>query len=188
MKYLLALLLPWLLHADPLICSQYVSKNKEAVRALDFLRKYEGRYNFGGCKLEIHVCDTYSDKDDKGELAGDVLLIDKRGREFYVPIYIWKAPSDLTWYEIINGKRVVNYKYKDFTPNPKTWGAESIELEMYTHWDNPKLEHVEIGYYQRKEYVKEDREYRFKWAICEEDAPPRRDDEEDGDSFWSWLK
>jgi len=168
MKWLLLLLISAAAHADPQVCSKYMSGDPEMVKAIEFLKRYEGRYKFGGCQIELHVCDSFSDQDDRGDMAGDLLLVDKLNREFYVPLYFLKDQSDKLWFELINGKFVVNYKYEDRTDNPNTYGIESIEFEMYTYWNSTKLKHIEVGYYLRKDYEQNDHENKYQWANCDE--------------------
>lgn len=155
-------------YADPQVCSKYVSRDPEMIKAIEFLKRYEGSYTFGGCKIELHVCDSFSAADDRGDLVGDLLLIDKRKREFYVPLYFLQNQSDKFWFELFTGRITVNYKYEDRLPNPRTYGVESIELEINSEWSSPKLKHIEVGYYLRKDYIDQDRDNRYQWAVCEE--------------------
>lgn len=170
MKYLIGLFVTLTAYADPHTCSQYVKQDGKMNRAVEFLRRYQGRYQFGRCKVEIHVCGTYSEADDRGEMVGDVLIVDDRNREFYVPIYFLKQPSDRFWYRLQNGRILLNYKYEDRIPNPQTAGVESFHLEILSDRRNPQLARIEAGYYLRRDYVEKEHKHRYQWIICE--IPP----------------
>ncbi|MGE4131597.1 MAG: hypothetical protein AB7F86_08145 [Bdellovibrionales bacterium] len=170
MKNLIAILILFSSQAMASVdtCSRFVGQDKRFTQAIEFLKRYEGRYKFGGCQVELHVCQTISEQDDQGDLVADMLVIDQRGREFYAPIYFLQTTSKDFWYQLKNGRIMFHYKYEDRSPAQDTLGVESIHLEILSHWDNPALKKIEMGYYMRADYVKRHRKHRYQWAECEE--------------------
>lgn len=163
-----SLVISCLAHADSEVCGAYAATDAKMARAIEFLKRYQGSYEYGGCRIELHVCGSFSTQDDRGDMVADLLVTDKRGREFYAPIYFLQAESDRFRYELKNGRIMFHYKYEDRLANPQTSGVESIHLEILSHDQNPALKSLHLGYYLRKDFKEKHHKHRYQWVICEE--------------------
>ncbi|HMN69195.1 MAG TPA: hypothetical protein PKC28_11700 [Bdellovibrionales bacterium] len=157
-------------HADARVCSKYVGEDSEMARAVDFLRRYSGQYPLGQCGIELHVCESYSSHDDRGAMIGDILITDKFGRSFYVPLYFPRQNVREFHATFENGRIMFHYEYLDRMPNPATANMESLYLEILSEWDSPALASLHLGYYLKKDFLEKNHKHKYQWTICEANA------------------
>jgi hypothetical protein len=143
-------------------CNPMVLKNKRAVTAIHFLNSIKGYYEGDGCKLSIDICslEETTITDVESTLVGEILVVDKYGREMYLPLDFRADKTSHTKSSISNGKRMFHYEYKDYNRDPEGASYEAYLFEAVKESDLTKLKYVEFGIIEKKDK-------KLHWSVCD---------------------
>ena len=161
------LALPVSVYADSQTCSQYVQENEEYNETVEFLKQYSGNFKLGECNIELIVCGSYSSQNDRGSSIGDLLITDKKGREFYVPLYLPEAKVPGISLDLKVGSYGLHYEFHDSIKDPIDGRFRRILFEMQREWGTENLKRIEIGYHTTENYQTKSHKHYYQWAICE---------------------
>ena len=96
------------------LCSKAVYENETALNTINFLRKYEGKIRLGSCVIEIQVCDpSIKNVEGNGNIAGDMLVIDRDGFQRYIPFFISEQKNNWSTQVAFQSSNALGYKFKD---------------------------------------------------------------------------
>ncbi len=169
------LILVWLASFLPLAhatfeqCPKSVLDNKHSARALGFLQSIKGNYQLGKCFVELSVCEGSQDTQQPDSTVADLLVTDKRGEKFYVPISFSPSATPLVKNIIKNGRRMVHYTFIERLPDPVHGRTEAYRLEVVKTENLARIERLELGIYYSKirEKYPQLPPGRSYWVICE---------------------
>lgn len=147
-------------------CGSYIKSHPKMKQAVDFLKSVQGYYEADGCKVMIQVCSV--DERDKGvttdeiegSLVGDVLIIDQKGNELYVPIDLQPLSRiKKIRYKIKNYTRAFHYDYIDKNEDSQNGRFERYLFEIVKTPDLSKIDYIEFG-------INTSRSKETYWATC----------------------
>lgn len=159
-------------HADAAYraCHSDLRNDPIKARAIDFLRGAAGRYSLGMCQIELHVCEEYADASDNGTLVGDLLVIDRFGRENYIQLDFGDGDSNHSRVSIQNGKIMFHYEFDDRHRDPVAGRTESIRLEILKTRDLTRIKSLHAGVYTTNDWIARGRKFTYYWSICEDEG------------------
>jgi hypothetical protein len=153
-------------NADVVSCPSYIAKDKSLSKALKYLQSIQGSYRLGDCTVELHVCESASADDAPGSLVGDLLIVDKVGRQSYLQIDFPEAQSEKRQFKVENGRIMLHYEFDDEHPDPVFGKRESVRLEFLKSKNKQFLVSLEEGWYSSKDWKSRKKGSVYNWTVC----------------------
>ena len=144
-------------------CPKAALSNKATVKAIEFLKSYEGHFKLGSCKIEMQICNTDEDATNEGSLAGDIIITDETGFQRYVPFFMIADKS--SWAKQVSylGNRAFVYRFKDKNRDTSTGSDENYDIEFIKKVKSDELDYIEIGFTSE---VERDDKVNKHWIAC----------------------
>ncbi len=160
--------LPLVGHSGTYACGKLGIKNEEQRKAIDFLATVSGSYQHGKCHIELNLCDPNLEP-ERGSIVGDLLITDKRGEKFYLPLDFYEVGTEKVKHVLLNGDRMFHYEYIERLEDSTYGRTEAYRLEFVKTEDLSRLELIELGVYTSKlreayPQIPRNRSY---WVICD---------------------
>lgn len=135
-------------------CSKLIYENNSALNMVNFLREYEGKFELGSCSIEIQVCDPSNmDVEGNGNIAADMLVIDREGFQRYIPFFISDQKSDWSKQVAFQSYWALGYKFKDKNFDPETGSNENWKVALVKTNDASSLSFAEFRYSSEVEKI-----------------------------------
>lgn len=147
-------------------CPSQLTSHPSARKAYDWLKKFKGTRQLHGCTLEITLCQESTSTQDSAPL-GEILLIDAKKREVYVPLVFPNEDENFFTAKAQSHSRMFHYFKKDRFYEEENGRTEVWRLELRTLWDNPTtLNLVEIGVYTTYSQLNHPNGNDSHWSVC----------------------
>ncbi len=146
-------------------CPDRLSTDEELRSSIAWLQKFTTTEKLGECELEITVCNP--NEVSRSALFAEVFLIDRMGREIYLPLTVEFNDRSPTY--TIQNKRVFHYQKRDRFFEDELGRLEVYRLELLTQWSDPhRLKRLELGAYATNRRLSGPGRNRSRWFICQE--------------------
>ena len=149
-------------------CANYTKEKPIAMKALKFIKKFQGKFKLGACDVEITVCDGWEETIENRPLA-EIMLVDQYDREIYMTL---AYPEEQSWYFATKtqiNKRMLNFKKWDRYYEEDLGRTEHEQVEILTEWDNVnKISSLHVGMYSTNNQLNQPNGNDSTWSICED--------------------
>jgi len=142
-------------HADFKICPQEVVKQPAYKQAIQFLSQFEKQLTVGSCTIEIHTCDLNSSTSNdlpQDSIAGDIYIVDKDHREFYVPLFFPVENSSNNKIYLDTESGYLKYFYTDKNMDAVNGQKEKLGIEVYLDEKSEKINYIKASKYTSEEH------------------------------------
>lgn len=166
-------------------CPTFVIKDPQALSMIEFLQSFEGRFSLGSCEVEIQVCNLEQNNDEtRKNLLADLLIVDKKGFERYIPFYFSEFKNYKSKYLIKSNSRMLHYEFIDKNFDPFTGKDERWAVEFVKTSDLKNLKYLEVGYSSQVERTNKTSK---KWIICGAERKSQKNSYANQNDFMSFM-
>jgi len=144
-------------------CPKSILENETSRQALEFLREFEGEFQFGNCFVQLTVCDAKEPSTETTTFVGDLMVTDEAGFQRYVPFYFPNYQGPQTSQLSFVYQRAIHYEFFDYIPDKQHGRYEAYRIEFVKTPDLKQLDRIEIGFVSEKE---RQRKLGKKWIVC----------------------
>lgn len=154
------------------MCPAYLKGNESALKAWEFVQRFQGRFQLGKCQIEILACDGWGDGGSEGKMnspIAEILIVDHKGREAYTAISYPVEQGSYISTVTKASRRRLHYEKKDRLYEDEFGRTEVTRLEFKTHYgDEERLKYIHLGTYSTNNALNDSNGNDSMWYICEE--------------------
>ncbi len=166
MKHLaIAAMILWVGSAWAYSCPKDLQNTRRAVELHHWLNHFQGRLQVGGCQIEITACDL-SAEPGISSMIGEIYIVDKRGREAYLPLSYIPPGSREGETHIQFFKQRLVYLKRDKLYEEEYGRTEVYRLDMRVSPDYTRIVKLDLGTYATNKKLNMPNGNQSRWYNC----------------------
>jgi hypothetical protein len=152
-------------------CPEYLKEKPKALKALEFLKRWPGKFALGRCQIEVFTCSGWEKSTDSTPIA-EILISDDQGREAYASLQYPEVESSFFKTKTLVQDKVLHFEKTDRFYEDEFGRTEVLRLELVTDWKDPQqLKHLELGIYSTHHQLDKADGNKSEWFVCSEEDP-----------------